>query len=60
MQTDQVFVIGNHVIAQWTVQATSTEPFYGGLTRKISISIAGVSIVRTENDKIIDWADYYE
>ena len=60
LQTDQLFVTGNHVIAQWTVHVTSTEPFYGGLTRKIPISIAGVSIVRTENGKIIDWADYYD
>ena len=60
LQTDQLFVIGDHVITQWTVQVTIMEPFYGGLTRRIPISIVGVSIVRTENGKITDWADYYD
>jgi steroid delta-isomerase-like uncharacterized protein len=61
LQVDQTFVSGQHVITQWTLQVTITEPFYAGLTRSIPISIAGVSIVRTNNDgKIADWADYYD
>jgi hypothetical protein len=59
VQTDQTFVSGEHVITQWTLQVTVSEAFYAGLTRKIPISIPGVSIVRIDNGKIADWADYY-
>jgi len=59
LQTDQLFVIGDHVITQWTLHVTMTEPFYAGLTTRIPISIAGASIIRTGNGKITEWADYY-
>jgi len=55
LQADQTFVSGEHVITQWTLQVTIT-----GLTGRIPISIAGVSIVRTDNGTIADWADYYD
>ena len=60
LQADQTFVSGEHVITQWTLQVTITEPFYAGLTRRTPISITGVSITRTDNGKITDWADYYD
>src|SRR5712691_4213349 len=60
LQADQTFVSGEHVITQWTLQVTITEPFYAALTRSIPISIAGVSIVRTSDGKIADLADYYD
>jgi steroid delta-isomerase-like uncharacterized protein len=60
LQADQTLVSGEHVITQWTLQVTITEPFYAGLTRRIPISTAGVSIVRTDNGAIADWADYYD
>ena len=60
LQTDQAFVSGEHVITQWRLQVTITELFHAGLTRRIPISIAGVSIVRTDNSKIAEWADYYD
>ena len=60
VQADQTFVSGEHVITQWTLQATLSEPFYAGLTRRIPISIAGVSIVRVDDGNIADWADYYD
>ena len=60
LRADQAFVSGQHVITQWTLQVTITEPFYAGLTRRIPISLAGVSIVRTDDGKIADWADYYD
>lgn len=43
LQVDQTFLSGEHVITEWTLQATITEPFYAGLTRRIPISIAGVN-----------------
>ena len=60
LQTDTIFVSGDHMITEWTLQATLTEPFYGGLSRKVRVSLQGVSIVRTANGKITDWADYYD
>src|SRR5258707_10512997 len=60
VQADQTFVSGEHVITQWSLQVTIAEPFYAGLTRRIPISRAGVSLVRTDNGKIADWADYYD
>jgi hypothetical protein len=60
LRADQTFVSGEHVITQWTLQVTITEPFYAGLTRRIPFSVAGASIVHTDNGKIADWADYYD
>ena len=60
LHTDQLFVIDDYVIIQWTLHVTIAEPFYAGLTRTIPISIAGASIVRTDNGKITDWTDYYD
>jgi hypothetical protein len=60
LQTDTIFASGNHVITEWRLQATLLEPFYGGLSRKVPITVHGSSIVRTENGKITDWSDYYD
>jgi steroid delta-isomerase-like uncharacterized protein len=60
LQTDTIFASGDHVITEWTLQAILTEPFYGGLSRKARVSLQGVSIVRADNGKITDWADYYD
>ena len=60
LQTDQVFVSGDHVITQWTLHFTLTEPFFGGLKRTIPISIAGVSVASIKDGMITDWADYYD
>jgi hypothetical protein len=58
--TDTIFVSGDDVITEWTLQVTLTEPFYGGLSRKVPVTVHGASIVRTDNGKIADWADYYD
>ena len=60
LQTDAIFVSGNRVITEWTLQFTLTEPFYGGLKRTVKVSVQGVSIVRIENRNIAEWADYYD
>ena len=58
-QTNTIFVNGDHVLTEWTLRATLTEPFYG-LLRKVPVSLHGTSIVRIDNGKITDWADYYD
>ena len=60
MQTDTIFVSGDRVVVEWTVRATLIEPYLGGLSRTVPISLQGVSIVRTDNGKITEWADYYD
>src|SRR5262249_37483249 len=49
-----------HAIAHWRLPVTMTEALYAGLSRRILISLAGVSIVRVPDGKIADWADYYD
>jgi SnoaL-like polyketide cyclase len=60
LQTDRILVSGDHVITQWILHTVLTEPFCGGLLRKIPISLHGASIIRTENGKVKDWSDYYD
>ena len=60
MRTDRVLVSGDHVTIHWMRHTVLTEPFYGGLSRKVSISLHGASIVRIENGKISEWSDYYD
>ena len=60
LETDRILISGDSVVTEWTLRATLTEPFYGGLSRKVPISLHGASIVRIENGKITDWADYYD
>jgi hypothetical protein len=47
-QTDTILVSGDHVITEWTLQATLMEPFYAALSRKVRILLHGASIVRTD------------
>ena len=61
LRTDTIFVSGDHVITEWTLDTTLTEPFYGRLSRKVSVSLHGASIVRIDDDgRITDWSDYYD
>jgi SnoaL-like polyketide cyclase len=59
-QTDRIFVSGDYVVTEWTLRATLTEPFYGGLSRKVPVSLHGASVVRTEDAEITEWTDYYD
>jgi hypothetical protein len=36
------------------------EPFYGGLSRNVPMSLPGALIVRIENAKVKSWSDYYD
>ena len=60
LQIDTIFVSGDHVIIEWTLQATWPEPFYGQLSREVRVSLRGASIVRTDKGMIADWSDYYD
>ena len=60
VQVDTIFVSGDRVFVEWTLRATLTEPFFGGLSRRVPITVQGVSIVRMDSGRISDWADYYD
>jgi predicted SnoaL-like aldol condensation-catalyzing enzyme len=60
LRTDRVLVSGEYVTIQWMRHTVITEPFFGGHSRKIPISLHGASIVRIEDDRIKEWSDYYD
>jgi steroid delta-isomerase-like uncharacterized protein len=61
LQTDTFFVSGDRVITEWTLQANATVPgYYTGVSLTFPVSVHGISIVRMENGKITEWADYYD
>ena len=60
LTTDRVFTSGDHVIIEWMYRATLSEPFYGGVSMQVSISVQGASIAQVQDGAIIDWADYYD
>ena len=60
VHAERVFVSGDHVIMDWTLQTTLTEPFFGRLSRKVRVSLPGVSIIQIDNGEITDWSDYYD
>jgi len=51
VQADEIFVSGDRVIAKWTLRATLTERFFGGLTRNIRISLQGVRVDRADGQR---------
>ena len=60
LQTDRVLVSGDYVTIQWMSHTVLTEPFFGGLSRKVPIPLHGASIVRIEDGRVTEWSDYYD
>jgi steroid delta-isomerase-like uncharacterized protein len=60
LQINSILVSVDRVVSEWTLHTTVTEPFYGGVSRKIQVSLQGVSVVRTKNGKITDWSEYHD
>ncbi len=60
LQVDSILMSLDHVVSEWTLHTSVTEPFYAALSRKVQILLHGVSVVRTKNGEIIEWSDYYD
>jgi steroid delta-isomerase-like uncharacterized protein len=60
LHIDSILVSVDHVVSEWTLHTTVTEPLFGGVSRKVQVALYGVSVVRTKNGKITDWLDYYD
>jgi steroid delta-isomerase-like uncharacterized protein len=58
--TDTIFTSGDHLISEWTLQATVTEALFPQGPLKRPITLRGVSVLRIKNGKIINWSDYYD
>lgn len=50
---------GEHAIAEWKLTATQTVPS-GAISYRFRISAYGMTIVRIEQGKIVEWSDYYD
>ena len=59
-KTSKILVGDDHLIAEWRLEYSVNEPFYGNLSRNVPISLRGVSVAQTKNSKIVDWSDYYD
>ena len=60
LQVDSLLVSFDHVVSQWTLRTSVTEPFSGALSRRVQILLHGVSVVRTRDGEIAEWSDYYD
>ena len=60
LQVDSILMSLDHVVSEWTLHTSVTEPFYGALSRKVQILLHGVSVVRTKTGEITEWSDYYD
>ena len=60
LQVDSILMSLDHVVSEWTLHTSVTEPFYGALSRKVQTLLHGVSVVRTKNGEITEWSDYYD
>lgn len=60
LQTNRILASSAYVATEWTLRTSVTEPFWGGRSRTVQISVHGASIVRLENGKIVEWSDYYD
>ena len=61
LQTDAIFVSGDRVITEWTLQANVTKPgYYAGVSLTFPVSVRGVSIVLIDNGKVAHWSDHYD
>jgi hypothetical protein len=60
LTSDAMVVSGEDVFWEWTLETMVTERFYLGLSRKVPISVHGVSVIRTKEGVITRWADYYD
>jgi steroid delta-isomerase-like uncharacterized protein len=60
VQTETIFVSGQHALTEWRVQATLIEPAFGNWRQKVPISLHGASVVLAENGRIKRWFDYYD
>jgi steroid delta-isomerase-like uncharacterized protein len=59
-QVKNILVAEDHVIAEWLLEYTIKEPFYGNTLRDVPVSLHGISVIRISKGKVTEWSDYYD
>ena len=54
-----IFEEGDHAVAQWKLSAIQIVP-YVSISYRLPISLYGATIVRVENERIVQWSDYHD
>ena len=54
-----IFEEGDRAIAQWKHSAMQIVP-YGSIRYRFPIFLFGATIVRVENERIVEWVDYHD
>ena len=59
VEVRSTFESKDYAIAEWTLTATETAG-YGSMRLRLPISLSGVSIAQTRNERVVRWTDYYD
>lgn len=51
---------GANVTAVWTLNATVSQPGFGGRVRNVPVVLRGASLIRVRDGKIVEWAEFYD
>jgi limonene-1,2-epoxide hydrolase len=60
MEVKSISECGDHVIAKWKLTATQNHDCEGYGSRRVRISLEGVSIAYIEDERIVKWSDFYD
>ncbi len=60
VEVESISECGDHVIAKWKLTATQDQNYGGYCSRRVRISISGVSIAYVEDGRIMKWSDFYD
>jgi len=59
-RTKKALAVEDYAVAEWLLEYSINEPFYGNALRNVLVSLHGVTVIRTRKGKIIEWSDYYD
>lgn len=57
---DTVLCAGSHAVSQWTLHKTVMEEGFGTVRFRRPVHVEGSSVIRIDNEKIVEWSDYYD
>jgi hypothetical protein len=60
VEVESVSECGDHAIAKWKLTASHDQDYGGFGSRRVSVSIHGVSIAYVEDERIVKWSDFYD
>jgi hypothetical protein len=60
VEVESISECGDHAIAKWKLTGTQNQDCGGYASRRVRISLQGVSIAYLENARIVKWSDFYD